>query len=409
LSGLRDMQDSESTNIILRPNLQIAIGKIWELLNSMLKQMQSLSIQNSDLKFKLENISEYPGNSDWSAVENYIEENNSFRLQIEELNNRIKEFEEKNLVPDLTDELHKCKEELNGLKHTAVELEIAQKTIAEKNLIISSKNDEINDMKAQISLFENKLTEYSILTQNINAIETGRNELENKITELSKSNEEKNWIIKEFENSLNLKTRTIESINARIIELESQEKTLLESLSQKENDFLSIRDEKEKIEAELTKMKITSRELTNQVELMEDNKQKKNSLFDTHTEELEHFKNEKEVLVNQIKELNELNHRFKNDLLKTRSGMLPINFDQDIDLKFKVEELESQIASYNNQKKYLENKLNNLENLLILKSVEIEKLNNSLVENKEEYYYQNSLIKSKILDLKKVMLDKGII
>jgi hypothetical protein len=409
LSGLRDMQDSESTNIILRPNLQIAIGKIWELLNSMLKQMQSLSIQNSDLKFKLENISEYPGNSDWSAVENYIEENNSFRLQIEELNNRIKEFEEKNLVPDLTDELHKCKEELNGLKHTAVELEIAQKTIAEKNLIISSKNDEINDMKAQISLFENKLTEYSILTQNINAIETGRNELENKITELSKSNEEKNWIIKEFENSLNLKTRTIESINARIIELESQEKTLLESLSQKENDFLSIRDEKEKIEAELTKMKITSRELTNQVELMEDNKQKKNSLFDTHTEELEHFKNEKEVLVNQIKELNELNHRFKNDLLKTRSGMLPINFDQDIDLKFKVEELESQIASYNNQKKYLENKLNNLENLLILKSVEIEKLNNSLVENKEEYNYQNSLIKSKILDLKKVMLDKGII
>jgi chromosome segregation ATPase len=409
LSGLRDMQDSESTNIILRPNLQIAIGKIWELLNSMLKQMQSLSIQNSDLKFKLENISEYPGNSDWSAVENYIEENNSFRLQIEELNNRIKEFEEKNLVPDLTDELHKCKEELNGLKHTAVELEIAQKTIAEKNLIISSKNDEINDMKAQISLFENKLTEYSILTQNINAIETGRNELENKITELSKSNEEKNWIIKEFENSLNLKTRTIESINARIIELESQEKTLLESLSQKENDFLSIRDEKEKIEAELTKMKITSRELTNQVELMEDNKQKKNSLFDTHTEELEHFKNEKEILVNQIKELNELNHRFKNDLLKTRSGMLPINFDQDIDLKFKVEELESQIASYNNQKKYLENKLNNLENLLILKSVEIEKLNNSLVENKEEYNYQNSLIKSKILDLKKVMLDKGII
>jgi hypothetical protein len=409
LSGLRDMQDSESTNIILRPNLQIAIGKIWELLNSMVKQMQSLSIQNSDLKFKLENISEYPGNSDWSAVENYIEENNSFRLQIEDLNNRIKEFEEKNLVPDLAEELHNCKEELNGLKHTAVELEIAQKTIAEKNLIISSKNDEINDMKAQISLFENKLTEYSILTQNINAIETGRNELENKITELSKSNEEKNWIIKEFENSLNLKTRTIESINARIIELESQEKTLLESLSQKENDFLSIRDEKEKIEAELTKMKITSRELTNQVELMEDNKQKKNSLFDTHTEELEHFKNEKEILVNQIKELNELNHRFKNDLLKTRSGMLPINFDQDIDLKFKVEELESQIASYNNQKKYLENKLNNLENLLILKSVEIEKLNNSLVENKEEYNYQNSLIKSKILDLKKVMLDKGII
>jgi hypothetical protein len=219
---------------------------------------------------------------------------------------------------------------------------------------------------------------------------------------------EKIWIITELENSLNDKrqnsdviTKNNQILDLQIIELQNEVKS-------KENDFFNIRAQKEKLEAELTKVKITNRDLQKKLETIE-NEKSDITLFDTQNDELEHYKKEKANLLNKLKEITDLNNKYKNELQKTRSGLLPLDFGGTSENNNDEKELRAKLDIEIKFKENLENRLINLENLLILKSEELQQLNKEFINYKEETIVKNNKVKSKILDLKKFMLDKGII
>lgn len=401
------MVEYETSNTTISLPFQKSFKELWEVFEKLLNKIQTLRDENIDLKYKLENASEYNENGDWSIVENYVEENGILKAEIENLKLQLDEWQNKPEIPDLRDELSFTKEEVLKFKERINGYENQLKDLSEKNLTLSSLENEILRLNEQLSENVDLIEKAKILEIEISSITEANQYINSRYDELLKASDEKNWIIKELESSLNDKNKSIDDLHKRVQDFEKIQLELHELLKNKESDFNLIRDNKEKLEAEITKLKINIRELTKKIEQFE--KEKGISLFETHSEELLHFKNEKEILLNQIKDLVDQNYKFRSDLSKSRSGMLPINFGQDDDLQNKILSLESDLSKSYLDKKSFENKLVNLENLLILKTEEIEKLNTSINGIIEENKYNNSILKSRLLDLKKFMLDKGII
>lgn len=401
------MVEYETSSTTVSLPFQKSFKELWEVFEKLLNKIQTLRDENIDLKYKLENSSEYNENGDWSIVENYVEENGILKAEIENLKFQLDEWQNKPEIPDLRDELSFTKEEVLKFKERINSYENQLKDLSEKNLTISSLENEILRLNEQLTENVDLIERAKILEREISSLTEANQYINLRYDELLKTSDEKIWIIKELESSLNDKNKSIDDLHKRVLDFEKIQFELNELLKNKESDFILIRDNKEKLEAEITKLKINIRELNKKIEQFE--KDKGNSLFETHSEELLHFKNEKEILLNQIKDLLDQNNKFKSDLSKSRSGMLPINFGQGDDLQDKIHTLESDLKKSNTEKKSFENKLVNLENLLILKTEEIEKLNSSINGIKEEIQYNNSILKSRLLDLKKFMLDKGII
>lgn len=350
---------------ISNPQLKKSLVKIWDLIKVVVRQLNIVVDQNKDLKNKINNLQDL-----LEEKENLLQ-----NINVQEIDNNLNSF---------------------------------SSTIAEKNLIIIDKNEEINKLNFEILNYQKRLEEFE--KNKINDHDRiNLSNLENEILKLNSEIAEKNWILTEIENSLKEKKSIIEKLTLQIGVLEADKNNVFIALESREKEFNQLRLEKEKIESELTKVKIANRETQKKLSIFENEKSNEITLFNTHSEELEHFKNEKSSLLQKISELTNLNQKYKNEISKRQSGLLPLNFDSNDNLNNDYNNLEIKYNNLEKEKKYFENKLINLENLLILKSEEIKKINSLIEQNKEDFKFTNKIIKNKLLDLKKIMLDKGII
>jgi chromosome segregation ATPase len=380
--------------------------------------MHVLANQNSDLKNQQLKV-DFNEDGEWIELNIYHTLLNNFKHLQEEYSILKSDLEslqtENESLKEISKENSQLHSDIIEYKSKIAENDNLQNTLAEKNLTITNLNNEIHEIK-EILEFKNeslkeltaKIENYKLQLSEIDILNSQINDYKVEIEKLKQEISEKIWIITELENSLNDKrqnsdviTKNNQILDLQIIELQNEVKS-------KENDFFNIRAQKEKLEAELTKVKITNRDLQKKLETIE-NEKSDITLFDTQNDELEHYKKEKANLLNKLKEITDLNNKYKNELQKTRSGLLPLDFGGTSENNNDEKELRAKLDIEIKFKENLENRLINLENLLILKSEELQQLNKEFINYKEETIVKNNKVKSKILDLKKFMLDKGII
>ncbi|OGU60294.1 MAG: hypothetical protein A2X64_03615 [Ignavibacteria bacterium GWF2_33_9] len=402
------MPDLETNSQIYSPNVQIALEKFWEITRKLLRQVHFQVEQNKELSRKLSEAG-HVHLQDWIELDKYnviLQERDDLQKHNEILRSEISELQK--LTEDSLDSSNykKIIEENSELQNSLIELQNIRSQLSEKQMELLSKNNIISDLKSQVNINQKKIEESSLSEIKIETLERDNKQLIEQVEQKEQELSEKIWIINEFENSLNEKTSSLKSLQEELIKYESKEQNDYSLFKQKTEEFDDLRNEKEILETELTKIKIENRKLAKQIE---DKKKSNVTLFDTENIELEHFKKENDKLNKKIEELTLLNTKFKNEILNTKSGLLPLNFGDEDDSSEKITLLEIQLANQRKNQKIFENKLVILENSLILKIEEIAKFEKLVEQNKEEVNLTNNKIKSKLLDLKKFLIDKGII
>ena len=353
------------------------------------------------------------------------EELNGLREKYDE---KIKEFEtlnltynellnEKNLLDnknnDLVENCTKTNDELNNIKseyetmlkqnnekdEKIKELEEKIKELEEK---IDSLNKEKNDFENDNKLLKDKISNLDGEFDNFKKNKTFQeSENENKMKQIeenyNKEKEDLNKNIIELQNDINEKNKEIEEqkniINdyeGKYKELETKYNDMSQLKQDTENDLNKLKEEKTEMENEINKLKedITTKE----TEFNKLNEEKNGK-----DDEINKLKGEIEEKDNEIKKINLLldESKNKNDEYQKEIDSLKLNMSNNAETdKIKINELEKEKNTLNNQINKLEEEKNDLKDTSnILESL--------ISESREKYTKLLSQSKAKISKLNK--------
>ena len=325
--------------------------------------------------------------------------------------------EEKNLLDDKNNEMSenctKASNELNNIKseyesmlkqnsekdEKIKELEEKIKELEEK---IDSVNKEKNDFENDNKLLKDKISNLDGEFDNFKKTKTFQDsENENKLKQIeenfNKEKEDLNKNIIELQNDINEKSKEIEEqkniINdyeGKYKELETKYNDMSQLKQDTENDLNKLKEEKNEMENEINKLKEDIN--TKETEMNKLNEEKNGK-----DDEINKLKGEIEEKDNEIKKTNLLleESKNKNDEYQKEIDSLKLNMSNSAETdKIKINELEKEKNTLNNQINKLEEEKNDLKDTSnILESL--------ISESREKYTKLLSQSKAKISKLNK--------
>ncbi|MGB9702007.1 MAG: hypothetical protein ACPL1A_04665 [Candidatus Kapaibacteriota bacterium] len=422
-------------------------NNLFENNSKLLENIELLQIQNEELKKELENsgASKHEYNLLEEKYKNLqhqftllSEKNKALLASIENYQNEI------NKIPSLENELKIKQDEIEKLAKELKNFEIAKKSIVEKNNVILQKESEINTLKNNIALLESKIFNLSSINEKYTTILEQKTQLENKLEaqniEISKNIN----LVTQLKNELSFKTDQLDLLFSKINELTIENEKLLNLNSEKENELFLVKTELEQIESNsfvinskiyeledkvnnTTKEKVSLidkiRKLnsdleyyTNQIEILKnDNTNLRNVIISQEyvIDEMKSKIQEKDISIIALKEKNnqaeQKNKQLEFDLKQLKYTTDSFTNENVAKLDKEIQNLKTKLEESKKLEINFEKELSELEKMLNLKNEKLQTLENNFIRYKEKNSIQRRLLKNKMLDLKKMLLDSNLL
>ena len=417
-------------------------SEVRDLFSIALNKLQEQISKNQDLAKRIieqdELIEDLSSNLGMLEAKNkeLEEKNEQFDNDFSHLQSQFALLNEKNrLLNDSLNELSNIKQEnlqlqqsINEKDKTLSEMEFIKQALSEKNIALNNKEEQINSLKRDISLKDNRILQMEHELQNALI-------LKEEIQELRKQNEliesqyiELNQAHQNALENLSIKTNQLEVVLRQIQSLEQNKSDKDFYLTKLESEILLLQSQFEQSENknlehlnEISDLIMENENLKNERIQLIDNfrtKSEENELIRTqlnnYKEELEELRLKSAELSDELIIKNQAISEYANHIKETEAKIIAtqnevknIKENGSSLQEENITELTNKLIIEQVAKDNLQNKIKDLEQLLSQRYEQIRILENDYEQQQQMFESKINRLKNKLLDLKKLLLESN--